>query len=257
MSNLLRKKLLLLAAICLVATSSAMAAEEVGAFSPKNFTATLGMTSDYVFRGISQTTENFAVQGSFDYAHPAGFYLGVWSSNVSFGGNVEVDYYGGYRNAYEGLNYDLGVLYYSYPSAHDDPEFNFYEIAAKLSYTFKLSPVEPTIGLSYNYSPDFFGEDGSASYVNGKLSLGLPAGFGVSGEVGYQTVAGDKVTGHHAGKDGKNGFDYIHYRVGVSKADIVGFNADISYHDTTEHKFLNAGDNIADGRVVFTLSRTF
>lgn len=249
------------AAVVLLASPAARAAEEEGIFARKNFTSTLAMTTDYVFRGVSQTDSSPAVQGSFDYAHPVGVYVGVWGSNVRFGGDLEMDWYGGFRNTvWGGLSYDVGATYYSYPKSHDDPELNYYELALKLAYTFKLSPVEPTIGVSYNFSPDYFGEDGTAHYVNGKLALGLPQGFAVSGEVGYQYVEGDKTTGDGQGIDGGDGFHYVHYRFGVSKADVVGFNLDLSYHNTTESGFLDgyAGyKGSADGRVVFTVSRTF
>lgn len=255
MSILCRNKFAFFAVACLTASSTAWAAEEGGAFSPKNFTSTFGITSDYVFRGISQTDSNWAAQGSFDYAHPVGLYLGVWGSNVSFGGNVEVDGYAGYRGEIAGINYDVGGVYYMYPKSRDDAEFNYFEVSAKASYTLKLTPVEPTIGVSYYFSPDFFGEDGTAHYINGKLSLGLPWGLGVAGEVGYQNVKGDETTGHGNGLHGHDGFEYVHYRFGVSKSDLLGFNLDLSYHNTNESKFL--GKSIADDRVVFTASRTF
>ena len=49
---------------------------------PKNFSATVTFATDYVFRGVSQTDNKPAVQGSFDYKHPSGAYLGIWGSNV-------------------------------------------------------------------------------------------------------------------------------------------------------------------------------
>jgi uncharacterized protein (TIGR02001 family) len=36
------------------------------ATDPKNFSATVAFATDYVFRGISQTDNKPAVQGSFD-----------------------------------------------------------------------------------------------------------------------------------------------------------------------------------------------
>ena len=64
------------------------------ATDPKNFSATLTFATDYLFRGVSQTDNKAAVQGSFDYKHPIGAYLGIWGSNVDdyvSKGNVELD----------------------------------------------------------------------------------------------------------------------------------------------------------------------
>src|SRR5690349_14450604 len=47
-------------------------------------TANVGLFSEYIFRGISQTGGKPAVQGGFDYAHSSGFYAGTWASNISW-----------------------------------------------------------------------------------------------------------------------------------------------------------------------------
>jgi uncharacterized protein (TIGR02001 family) len=98
----------------------AMAAEE----SPHSISANVGMTSNYLFRGISQTGGEMAIQGGLDYSHSSGFYLGTWGSNVGWledyqgytKGNVEIDVYGGYRGAIgDGISYDVGAIQYLYP----------------------------------------------------------------------------------------------------------------------------------------------
>lgn len=50
------------------------------AASPHTVTANVGVTTDYVFRGITQTSHNAALQGGVDYAHSSGFYVGLWGS---------------------------------------------------------------------------------------------------------------------------------------------------------------------------------
>lgn len=96
------------------AMSSAMAVE---------VSANANLTTDYKFRGISQTNSGPAFQGGFDADFGNGFYLGNWNSNVSFtGGNVggaglEMDLYGGYAGEYKGVGYDVGALYYYYEGA--------------------------------------------------------------------------------------------------------------------------------------------
>ena len=256
-----RKKLSLLLALFFAATWGVAFAENLkddnDILALENFSGSVALTNDYVFRGISQTDEDPAIQGSFDYGHPSGFYLGVWASNVDESiskGNVEMDLYIGYaRELFEDFSFDISAIYYYYPGGGDGPEPDFIEGHLGLGYTFSDMALTPTLGVGYYYSPDFFGEDGNAHYVNGTLGLTLPYGFNLSGELGYQDVEGDKTTGNGLGKEGGNGFDYTHWRIGLSK-EIKGFELDLSYHDTNEEEFL--GD-IADSRVVFTLSRTF
>lgn len=245
---------LVVATLALTGPLAASAEEEAGWLADSNFSGNVAITTDYVFRGISQTNSNPAIQGGFDYAAPIGLYVGTWASNVSFGGGIEMDWYGGFANEVAGFSYDLGVIYYAYPKSHDDPEIDFFEGYLKLGYALPaMGPVEPSVGVGYSYSPDFFGEDGKAHYLNGNVSLGLPYGLGLSGEVGYQTVEGDETTGNGNGLDGDDGFDYIHYRFGVSYA-FKGFDLDLSYHNTNESDFL--GSSIADSRFVFTVSRS-
>jgi uncharacterized protein (TIGR02001 family) len=226
-------------------------------FALENFSATAAIASDYPFRGISQTEEDPAVQASFDYAHPMGLYLGVWGSNVDESiseGNVELDLYGGYtKEIIPNLTYDLSVIYYWYPGDNRDPEVDFWEGHAGLAYAFASVPLEPVLGMGYSYSPDFYGEDGDGHFLNGTLDLSLPLGFGLGLELGYQDVEGDKLTGNNQGEDGKDGFDYYFWRIGLAR-EIKGFELSVNYWDTDEEDFL--GD-IADKRVVFAISRSF
>lgn len=106
---------------CLGAPATVMAAEA----SPHSLTANVGMTTNYIFRGISQTGGDPAIQGGLDYSHSSGAYVGTWASNVGWledyqgytSGNVEIDVYGGFRNKIgdTGLSYDVGVIQYIYP----------------------------------------------------------------------------------------------------------------------------------------------
>jgi len=227
-------------------------------FDPANFSATFALATDYVFRGISQTDNNPAVQGSIDYAHPIGIYAGIWGSNVNSSiskGGVEIDYYGGYkREIFTNFGFDISVIYYSYPGGGSDPNLNYFEGHLGLDYQFKDLPLSPKIGAAYYYSPNFFAEDGSANYVNGSLALSLPYDVTLSGLIGYQTVEGDKTTGNGQGKGGKDGYDYTNWRIGISK-EVLKFILDLSWTDTNESDFL--GDDIAGSHLVFSISRTF
>jgi uncharacterized protein (TIGR02001 family) len=84
--------------------------------SPHTLTANIGLYSSYRFRGIDQTFGKPALQGGFDYAHSSGFYLGNWNSNVNSGagypsGNLEMDFYGGWKGTWGDWGLDVGAIY--------------------------------------------------------------------------------------------------------------------------------------------------
>lgn len=93
--------------------------------SPHTLSANVSLTSNYVFRGISQTGGKPAIQGGFDYSHSSGLYLGTWGSNVGWltdfqgytSGSMELDVYGGYRNSIGPVSYDVGAIRYMYPGS--------------------------------------------------------------------------------------------------------------------------------------------
>lgn len=257
------KKLTLAVALLLVLFWGVASAQEDakkeggGIFALENFGASVALTTDYVFRGISQTNENPAIQGSFDYHHPIGVFLGVWGSGVDEAvskGNVELDYYAGFtQELFKDFSYEVSFIYYNYPDGGDNPEPDYYEFHLGLSYKFASLPTEPAVAAGYYYSPNFYGEDDDAHYVNGTVDLSLPYGFGLGFEIGYQYVKGDETTGGNQGESGGDGFDYVNWRIGLSN-ELKGFGLDLSYHDTNDSGFLG---KVADERVVFTVSRSF
>lgn len=250
----------MLLALLLVCGAPPLSAAESGAFDAGNFSATLTMTTDYVSRGVSATDGEPAVQGSFDYAHPQGFYLGIWASNWEdpdpTGSNIELDYYIGYAGGMGAFSYDVSAYYYDFVDANDDgAEYNYFEFIAFLKYGLDAS-FSPEFGVGYAFSPEYGGEDGKCHYVNGTLDLMLPANLVLGFELGYQDVEGDKSTGGGAGLDNGDGFDYVHWRVSLSK-ELKGFMLDLSYHDTSESDWLSSNVGKADERLVFSVSRSF
>ena len=213
--------------------------------SPHQFSGNIALVTDYLYRGISQTSEKAAVQGGMDYAHASsGFYLGTWASNVDFAEDLEIDVYGGMSGELAGgLSWDVGGLYYIYPSSDAQPEENFFEVYAGTGYTFP-GALEPSVGVGIAYSPDFFGEDGDGVYLNGSLDLTLPHDFGLSFYVGWQDVSGDQTTG-------PDGFDYTHYSIGISKA-LGPISLSASWNDADN----DCGGEICEA-VVGTISMSF
>ena len=121
------KKTLIAAAVAgLVSLPSAVmaqaAAPAAAPASPHTITGNLSIISDYRFRGITQTFEKPALQGGIDYSHSSGFYLGNWNSNISSGagfpaGNLEMDFYGGYKTSFGDVGVDFVAIYFYYPGS--------------------------------------------------------------------------------------------------------------------------------------------
>lgn len=289
----------LLAATQLATASMNATAQESsgGPLDIANFSTTLWGTTDYVFRGISNS-DGPAIQGSVDWTY-SGFYLGVWGSNTEFSdSDIEIDYYGGYRWSWAGLSFDIAGLYYSYPGEDGtategldpgvpwDPEANYLEGQIIVSKSFE-APWAPSVALKYDYSPDFFGSDGDGHAVQGDVGVTVPMGFlgdvGVSATVGYQDVEGDESSSSSSvvalggaplfefdGVTPLEGVDYVWWRVGVAKT-IAGFKFDGSYYATDMSDdlkgffgFVPPRDSaepefrdLIESRIVLTVSRSF
>jgi len=207
------------------------------------FSGNVALTTDYVYRGISQTDEGAAVQGGFDLEHSSGFYAGVWASNLDFGddSDIEIDYYAGVAGEFSNkIGWDVGVLYYSYPDsdAADTGDYDFTEVYGSLSYDF--GPAALTGGLAY--SSDFYGTNtGDATYITLDVDVPLPNDFALNLHYGDQDIDGE-----NGAADG----DYDEWKIGLSKS-LGGFDFALDYHDTD----LNA-NNLDDDRFVFTVSKS-
>lgn len=236
----------------LIASAMVVTAPMVSADSPHEFSANAALSTDYMYRGGSQTNEQPAFSGGFDYAHSSGLYVGLWASNVDFGdsANIEIDYYGGIAGEFSnGISWDIGGLYYQYPGVTDADDaggdFDFFEVYGSLEYAISDVQLEPTIGTSFAYSPDYFGETGDSYYVTLDLGLSLPYGIGLAFQYGNQMFDDEAAAGT----------DYQHYSVGVSK-DIAKFSFDLSWYGDIEDTDEFWGDGPSEA-LVFTISASF
>ena len=223
-------------AICSLAGAQALANDPLVKSEefPGSFSANAAFVSEYFFRGVSQSDDVPALQGGMDYELPfndyIGLYAGAWGSNVNFtSATVEMDFYGGVSGSYMNFSYSAGAIYYYYPGASDELNYDFWEAAFSLGYDFGFASATG----SFNYSPDYFGSSGDAYYY--ALGVDVPIGkyFTLSAHVGHQDID----------KNANFGLpDYTDWSVGVT------------YTDT------NMSDRNCDdlcGAVVFSVSRSF
>jgi uncharacterized protein (TIGR02001 family) len=231
---------LALGCCALVPVSSAYAAPDL----PGDFSANVTLTSDYVFRGISQSNEEPTVQGGIDWSHPeTGLYLGVWGSGVDFtDASSEFDAYGGISGTVDDLTWDLGAIYYHYPGSDDDLNYDFWELAAAAGYDFGILQTS----LSLNYSPDYFGNSGDAYYLAAYVTAPLPYDLTLNGHVAHQWIDDNAAFGTD---------DYTDWSLGLGYT-LEGFDLALTYHDTD----LDEPEECADGcgaRLVLSISNSF
>jgi uncharacterized protein (TIGR02001 family) len=243
------KKTLIVAAL---ASTFAMPAMADGA-SPLSFNASL--TSNYVYRGISQSGAKPAIQGGVDYAHASGFYAGAWASTISwlkdFGVAssvpVEIDTYAGYKGAMDAVSYDVGFLRYNYPGTYNAgaTKADSNEIYGAVTYNIVTAKLSYSLG-------DLFGvaDAGGTTYfeLNASYPLG-DSGVTLGGHYGKQTYSGTLVD---------TAASYADYKLSASK-DFSGFvlsgalsgtNADTFYTD------LN-GKELGKTAIALSVTRAF
>lgn len=240
----------LLSISAVVFSSAALAQESANeSFLPGTFSGTAGITTDYVFRGISQSEENPAVQAGFLYKQnfdPAvGAYLGIWGSNVDFQGtndaNVELDYSGGLTYQLGKLALDGGFIYYSYPASDGSFNNDYWEAQITAGYDFGAAYFQG----SFYYSPDYFGGSGDSYYTKVAGEVPLPNQFKLIGSLGYMSIEENATYGAP---------DYTTWSLGGKYA-LAGFDLTAEYIDTDITN--NECRDICGSRGVLSISRSF
>ncbi len=225
------------------------------------FTGNVGLFSQYIFRGVSQTNEKPALQGGFDVAHKSGLYAGTWASNISWlsdlpeptpSSSVEWDFYGGYKLALPAdFTADFGVLYYWYPGSYPEGFIkpNTTELYVGLAWKW--------LSAKYSYSvSDTFGYADSKGSDYWELNASYDVVEKVNDVIGKVTVFG------HLGKQKfkNNGFyDYGDWKVGVS-SEVYGLTIGVfgSGTDAETSAYTNRfGNNIAGSQFVGYIQKSF
>jgi uncharacterized protein (TIGR02001 family) len=237
--------------------------------SPHTLTGNIGLFSQYIFRGLTQTNEEPALQGGMDYSHASGFYVGTWGSNVSVlrdagaysgGGSLELDIYGGLKGSIgkTDFGYDVGLLYYWYPGDvnkaagfHEADTLELYGaiswkwLSAKLSYSLQ----DKTFGVDDSRGTYYL--DLTATYPIPNTKLTAIAHYGMQEFEG--TTAGVSNDSFASYKDWKLGLNYSlpkDFTVGV-------FYTDTSMNSTQETFYTAAGTKLGDGAVTVFVQKTF
>jgi uncharacterized protein (TIGR02001 family) len=176
-----------------------------------DLSANVSVTNNYIWRGLTQTENESAVQGGIDYAADSGFYAGTWVSNVKYGPSdvysYEHDVYGGYAFDAGGVSWDVGLLYYNYDR---EAEFDFLEgyvtmgLGAFSLGAWVLLDTEAEEGAGQDFGA------GGTYYVSADYGFEVGDGIEIGVHAGYHD--GDFAEAFNGTDDG-----YFDYNISLSK----------------------------------------
>ena len=219
----------------------------------------VGVTSDYRFRSMAQTSYKPALQGGVDFAHKSGFYLGAWGSNVNWitdyvgatKGSLEIDLYGGYKGEIsKDLTFDLGAIRYQYPGNTAGKVAGFVsanttEVYGALTYGLVTAKYSRSAG---NFIAN--ANSSGSAYLEVAANFDLGNGFTLTPRVGRQTIP-------NQANDAGN---YTDYALTLGKDFGNGLTASVAAMDTNAtDAFYKVGtfDNLGKSALVVGLKYSF
>lgn len=203
--------------------SAAVLAALVSGTASADLTGNVGATSNYMWRGTTQTGGGSSVSGGIDYSHDSGLYAGIWTANTAFG-SPETDFYVGFGGEAGGVGYDISVIQYSYLQTDN---LDWVEVNASAS----MADFTLAVGIT----SDVFGTDTSATYVSGEYEMAVGKESSLTLHVGSYSFDDEAAAA----------FDnYVDYGLTLTKGDWS-----FAYSDTN----LDA-DIFTDGDPVFFVS---
>ena len=204
-------------------------------------------TTDYLFRGLTNTSNEPAVQAEFDATYGI-FYAGMWGSNTDFGDGIEIDYYAGIAPTWGSWGIDIAGLVYTYPGANNSTDY--FELKTGIFW----SNDAWSVTVNNYYAPDFAQVFGVSDAIEGSVGYtfsGMLFNFftpTISGGVGFQSY--DKIAS-----------DYTYWNAGLTLGFLDHWEADVRYYDTDYSDaqcLVNVGvSNGCDARVVGSLKASF
>ena len=222
-----------------VAANSGLAVAEEDV--PVPISANITFTTDYVWRGVSLSNENFAVQGGFDWeSESTGIYLGTWGSNVSLAqADVEIDFYGGWAKNWGDWGTDIGVIHYDYPG---ESRLNTDEVYVTGSWKWLSASYYSIVSSEYFGTADARG----SAYITVAAAYTFPIGLTLGGSYGTTQLSGTD-----AGVANST-LDYDDYKISLGYS-YTGLDFELAWTDN-DSKSTNP---IFEDRVFFSVSKSF
>lgn len=242
----------------LLVLSGLVSASAFAEDSPHSVSFNVGATTDYIFRGISQSQHAPAISGGVDYGHASGLYAGAWLSTqqwVATGpktdSDLELDIYGGYKGAAGDIGYDVGVIRYSYDGdlAAGFVTPNTTEIYLGASWKMISAKYSHTVS---DYFVGWGGVGGTpktrgSNYLEVNATHDLGNGWGVIGHIGKQEVRNIAPA------------SYTDWKIGLTKDAGIG-TITVAYSDTDADAataYTWAGQDVSESVLTFSFSKSF
>lgn len=243
-------------------------------------TGNFGIYNQYIFRGLTQTNGDPALQGGLDYSHSSGFYAGLWGSNISWltdsplatgysSSSLEMDFYGGYKGTFaEDFGFDVGLLQYYYPGTKNTAAVPFpagIDKADTLELYGALTWKWLSAKYSYSLNDETFGVKDSRGSYYFDLTANYPVTdkFNLIAHYGIQKFEGSGgVCGVAVSNDTCASYD--DWKIGATYAlpqsfTVGGYFTGTDMSATQKLFYTNASDTKWIGKDTFTVfvSKTF
>ena len=204
----------------------------------------LTLTSDYVWRGVTQSDGNPAAQFGLDYNLDNGWYAGIWAATVDISNgptrqrDAQVNYYAGYSRNLPG-NWTLGghVVAYTYPGADSDVDYDYNEYSLSASF-------QDQLWVEFSYSDDLYNTGESTRDLEIYFEQPIVGSWMLGGGAGYYDVADTFGSG------------YGYWQIGVTRT-IGVLDVDLRFHDTNRWVPAVSSPDRADSRVALSIRWSF
>ena len=194
---MLKKSMVLGAAMAAIFTSGSVLAEA---------SVNAGATTNYLWRGVTQSADTASVFGGLDWSHESGAYAGVWSGSLVFG--TETDLYMGFAGEAGDVGYDVGVITYQYTQF---PDINFTEAYVKASFADLGVAIASTIDAG----------EGNKDSAFDKGDLYVSASYGFKAGDFDASVYGGSYMFDNDDKFGNGELDYKHFGVSFTSGEVT------------------------------------
>lgn len=204
----------------------------------------LVLTSDYVYRGVTQSDGHAAGQVGVDLSFDSGLYTGIWASKVDIDNgpdrhrDLQTNYYLGYGfDLSNRWRANTNIVAYRYPGTDGNIDYDYIEYAIGVNY-------DDRIWLEYAYSPDIYNTGLDTHNVEIYFEWQLPSNWVLGTGAGHYDVSS------------LAGQSYSHWQFGISKP-LGKFELDLRYHDSSHSVPIFSTPERADQRLAFSITLPF
>ncbi len=215
-----------------------------GAARAEGWGGSVGLASDYVYRGLTLSSNDPAGQLDLHYYGSSGWYAGLWASSVRrlpfYSTSLEFDPYLGYQWRFgQRWSANLEAVHHDYPWDNPHRHYNYQEFSGTLGYADRAF-------VTVAYSPDSAVET-RYKFVTGRSVLAydlalrqpLPHAFSLNAGIGYRDLRWAVDSGYVYGNVGV-GWDWRHFHLDLSYIDTNGTARRLFYEDMAVRRLVGS-----------------